>query len=316
MIIDDILLMAYVDGELPLRERQEVEKAIDASADLAERAALLKASKLPYQVAYAHQKLPPVPEKLAQMVAEMARAHSLPADVAATTAVADGANHAKLRDDTHARLSVPVRSRVRVAAPWLAVAFIAGVLCCGVVLRVAPGLNPFAAPLAARDRASHWVVAAASHQQLYSRDTIALDWPDPEVSAQTLRDIRHQDGLELRVPDLRAAGLTFKRVQRLRFDNKPLVQIVYLPEKGAPVALCVTKDDKPDQPIAQQRIDKMDVVTWRQANLSYALIAASGGADLGTLGKQIAARSVDAAFGQAPSAIGSAANRGTSALTE
>jgi hypothetical protein len=44
----------------------------------------------------------------------------------------------------------------------------------------------------------------------------------------------------------RSQGLTFKRVQRPRFHDKPLVQIVYLPEKGKPVALCVLKEAKAD----------------------------------------------------------------------
>jgi anti-sigma factor RsiW len=219
MVIDDILLMAYVDGELPLRERQEVEKAIDASADLAERAALLKASKLPYQVAYAHQKLPPFLKGL------LIRSPRWRALIRCLLTWPHDCHRQGCR--TSPRGQCPTGRACPLAGtrrgPWLAVAFVAGILCYRVVLRVAPGLNRFAAPLAARDRASHWVVAAASYQQLYSRDTIALDWLNPEVSAQTLRDIRLQDGLELCVPDLRAAGLTFKRVQRLRFNNKTLV---------------------------------------------------------------------------------------------
>jgi hypothetical protein len=137
-----------------------------------------------------------------------------------------------------------------------------------------------------------------SYQQLYTRDTVALDAPAPDVSARTVSNIRHDDGLDLRVPDLSSMGLTFKRVQRLRFHDKPLVQIVYLPQKGAPVALCVTKDAKADAALAQLHLDGMDVVTWRQAKLSYALIAAPGVADLNSIGKQIAASTVGAIFSQ------------------
>jgi hypothetical protein len=149
--------------------------------------------------------------------------------------------------------------------------------------------------------ASPWVRAAASYQQLYSRDTVALDSPSPDVSARTVSNIRHEDGIELRVPDLSSMGLTFKRVQRLRFKDKPLVQIVYLPQEGPPVALCVMKDTKPDATISQQRVDRMDVVTWRQAELSYALIAEPGSANLNEIGKQIAGSSVGAMFSQRPS---------------
>ncbi len=40
--MDDILLMAYVDGNLQPRERKEVERTIVVSADVAERVALLR----------------------------------------------------------------------------------------------------------------------------------------------------------------------------------------------------------------------------------------------------------------------------------
>jgi hypothetical protein len=136
---------------------------------------------------------------------------------------------------------------------------------------------------------SPWVTAAASYQQLYSRDTLAYVDPDANLSIKTVKEIREDDGLALRIPDLSAAGLTFKRVQRLRFNNKPLVQIVYLPEKGAPVALCVMKEVKPDAAVEDQRVASMTVVTWRQAELGYALIGQPEGVDLAALGKQIAA---------------------------
>jgi len=201
--------------------------------------------------------------------------------------------------------SAPPRSRMRVALPWLAVAFVGGAFCCGIVLRLAPGAISGSSDRSglqvADSGASPWVRAAASYQQLYSRDTVALDSPSPDVSARTVSNIRHEDGIELRVPDLSSMGLTFKRVQRLRFKDKPLVQIVYLPQEGPPVALCVMKDTKPDATISQQRVDRMDVVTWRQAELSYALIAEPGSANLNEIGKQIAGSSVGAMFSQRPS---------------
>jgi anti-sigma factor RsiW len=310
MKIDDILLLAYVDGELTPGERLEVEKAIEASADIAGRVELLEASRLPYQQAYARQKLPPVPDSLTRKIAELTQAYSSPENIAMNAATATGtAGTAAGANDpiaaeagAPASRSAPVRSRMRVTAPWLAVAFVAGAFCSGIVLRVAPSAMPGAAEHAgsqvAASGVSAWVRAAAGYQQLYSRDTVAIGAPDHDVSARIVADIRTQDGLELRVPDLSSAGLMFKRVQRLRFNDKPLVQIVYLPKEGPPVALCVMKDAKPDAALAQQRVERMDVVTWRQAELSYALIAEPGVADLNEIGKQIAGSSVGAMFSQ------------------
>jgi anti-sigma factor RsiW len=313
MTMDDILLLAYVDDELAPEERLKVEKAIGTSADIAEQVALLEASKLPYRQAYARQKLPPVPDSLKQKVAALTQAYSLPPE----DLVSRGTNSAGMGAGANdpvaaetqfgARRSTPVQSRMRVALPWLAVAFVGGAFCLGIVLRLAPGalsgLSGGSVQQIANSSASPWVRAAAGYQQLYSRDTVALDSQSPDVSARTVSDIRQKDGLELRVPDLRSVGLTFTRVQRLRFNDKPLVQIVYLPQEGPPVALCVMKDAKPDAAVSQQRVDKMDVVTWRQGELSYALIAKPGVANLNDIGKQIAGSSVGAMFSQLTSTL-------------
>lgn len=317
MTMDDILLLAYVDDELAPEERLEVEKAIGASADIAEQVALLEASKLPYRQAYARQKLPPVPDSLKQKIAALTQAYSSPPDDlgrlgANSAGMSAGVNDPVVGAEAQfaARRSAPVRSRMRVALPWLAVAFVGGAFCLGTVLRLAPGIlsgpSGGSAQQTVDSSASPWVRAAAGYQQLYSRDTVALDSQSPDVSARTVSDIRQKDGLELRVPDLRSVGLTFTRVQRLRFNDKPLVQIVYLPQEGPPVALCVMKDAKPDAAVSQQRVDKMDVVTWRQGELSYALIAKPGVANLNDIGKEIAGSSVGAMFSQLTSTLNKA----------
>jgi hypothetical protein len=82
-------------------------------------------------------------------------------------------------------------------------------------------------------------------------------------------------------------------VQRLRFNDRPLIQIVYLPDKGGPVALCAIKDANPDQDVASQRVDDLNLVTWRRAGLAYALIA-NNDVDLSALGKQISNSSLSA----------------------
>jgi anti-sigma factor RsiW len=289
--MDDTVLMAYVDGELPPRERDEVEKQMAASpevAEVAERVALFEASRLPYREAFAHQKLPPVPERLTKSIEAMTCAQTArPAN--------RNPNEPVAHHDKQLPPSAPLRSRLRVAPAWVAVAFIAGACFTGGVLRFAPSLSGAPSTLVAAN-AAPWVQAVVGYQQLYSRETLAQPVADVESVVEA---IRREDGLAVRIPDLREAGLTFKRVQRLRFQGRPLIQIAYLPEKGAPVALCIIKQVQPDQPIASQRIADMNVVTWRQSELAYALVGDSSGVDLTALGKQISDRSIDALFGKA-----------------
>ncbi|WP_175703648.1 anti-sigma factor family protein [Burkholderia ambifaria] len=293
MKMDDILLMAYVDGELTSHEREEVDRAIDTSADIARRVALFEASVLPYQYAFQRQEWPPLPQSLISKVAEIARAYTGPSAPPAAGGVRRKDAPAS-RPDARAPSSAPVRSRVRTMMPWLAAAFVAGAFCCGAVLHFAPR----DALMTARTQISPWIMAAVNYQRLYTRDTVAFDSSNLAAAAHMVESIRRDDGLRIRIPDLRAVGLTFKRIQRLNFNHKPLVQIVYLPEKGLPVALCVMKDERPDTALARQQVGSMEVVTWRRASVTYALIAAPGDTDLGAIGKRIADNGMEEVLGE------------------
>jgi anti-sigma factor RsiW len=303
MKLDDMLLMAYVDGELSPNERQEIEKELATSPEAAERVALFSASRLPYDEAFADQKLPPVPESLTKKIEALTRAHAAPS---AAPSSDRSANDAHIEHDAHMPPSAPVRSHMRVAPAWLAVAFVAGAFCFGAVLRLAPGLSPgqgSAFATASNDAPSPWIRAVVDYQKLFTRETVAFTPVDTEGSAQTVAQIRQDDKLSLRVPDLSSAGLTFKRVTRLRFQGKPLVQIEYLPAEGPPVALCVMKDVRPDQAVAASQVSDMHVVTWRQDELHYALVGGDNkNMDLMAIGKQISGQGVDQLFGKANSA--------------
>jgi anti-sigma factor RsiW len=274
MMADDAQLLAYVDGGLSPEDRSAVEARLRESAEARQKVALLRASRLDFADAFAQQSLPPVPDSLKLKIDEMVRAQR-----------ARESNDPVLPASEKAP-SEPVRSRLRGMPVWLAAACVAGAFACGLFVRVGP-LAGGGMQMAANADVSPWVAAAVGYQKLYTRDTLAYTEEDPAAAAKIVRDIRSDDKLALRVPDLTSAGLTFKSVQRLRFNNKPLVQIVYLPQNGPPIALCVMKDSKPDQPVATKTVDAMDVATWRQAELSYALIGQSGNVDLATLGKRI-----------------------------
>jgi anti-sigma factor RsiW len=285
MNFDDTLLMAFVDGELPPSRHTEVERAVETSAELAARVADLRASAtLPYRSAFAQQPMPPVPDSLTRFVADLAR------DGAAKV----HAESPDLSDEETAEAAqtpsvqgIPVfagrSARARYSSAWLAAAFIAGAFFCGAALKLGPGvLSPF------EGRVSPWVEAAAGYQELYTRETLSDTSDNPPIDARVIDAIRRDDGLPIAVPDLQKAGLTFKRLQRLRFHGKPLVQIVYLPEHGAPVALCVIKNQADDQSAQSRRVYGMDVVTWNRDKLGYALIGQRSDVDLPALARQIA----------------------------
>ncbi|WP_414448520.1 anti-sigma factor [Burkholderia sp. 22PA0099] len=307
MKTDDASLLAYVDGELSPQDTAQIEQAIGASDELSARVALLRASQLPYGEAFGQQSLPPVPESLTRNVEAMIRRHREAAAEAVAASAATAA--APAAEEPEAPLGPNVH-RLRPRAPkpaaftWpkLAVAFVAGAFCCGLALQFLPTLRGEGAGLAtvaSQGGMAPWIRAAAGYQQLYVRDTIASLQPDAGATAATVTDIQNVDRLPVQIPDLSSQGLTFKRVQRLRFHDKPLVQIVYLPKQGKPVALCVLRDAKGDAAPSSEQVDGMSVVAWRRGQLGYALIAAPGDVNLEGLGKQLY-------DGPAPATIGAA----------
>jgi anti-sigma factor RsiW len=301
MRIGDADLLAYVDGELPQAMYAEVEREIHGSTEVAARIELLQVSHLAYAEIFGRQILPPLPASLAGRIDYLIREHQR-GNVSSTNP--RHTSRTSLKDGRWLRLARSVRtpfvvstSRLRVGLLGahanfrsLAAAFSAGVVCCGVAMTLylaehAKGDHPLS--MASTSSASPWIAAAAEYQALYTRDTVELVQPDLRVTAATIDDVNNEDKLAMQVPDLRSMGLTFKRVQRLEFDGKPLVQIVYLPEKGPPVALCVRKEGLADTAPASYNVNGMEVVSWQREKLGYALLIKDNGVSVGGLAKAI-----------------------------
>ncbi|SAL52933.1 anti-sigma factor family protein [Caballeronia telluris] len=267
--VDDSLLMSYVDGELPPEQRAEVEAAIAHSDDLSGRVAALRASCLPYRAAYERQAVPPLPESLTRRIEEL---------VSVTT--------------PHQRAAE--RRGRRWPVQWAAAAFVAGAICSGVLTGYLGGANPL------RPGVDPWVRSVADYQVLYGRDTVANIREDKVSTEQVLADIHQRDGMPVSVPDLRQAGLKFKRVQRLNYHDRPLVQMVYLPERGDPVALCIIEDGQGDAPVRSQQVGEMKTVTWRANRLAYVLLAKDTSVDLQRMADGIASGQTGQLYGKLP----------------
>jgi anti-sigma factor RsiW len=259
MNIDDTDLLAYVDGELPPHRRAEVEAAVAGSVELMAKVRALRASALPYHEAFEGQRLPAVPQQLTERIASLACRSS-------------------------------GRERWSRSTPYLVAAFAAGVVCCAIALRLL-SLGASSSPTA---QVAPWIKSVADYQALYSRDTLKYVKEDPELTARVINDLRNIDGISVQVPDLRDQGLTFKRVQRLSLRAQPVVQMVYLPMRGGPIAVCVTPDARPDETPHAQRVGDLNTVAWRRGNLSYLVLGADSPQELMLLSRQIAS-------GQTPS---------------
>jgi anti-sigma factor RsiW len=290
MKVDEATLLQYVDGGLTADRRRKLEKRIAASLEIARSVTHLEVSRLPYREVFSYQKLPPLPRRLTQSVLQMATRHEALRRAAPHAddelRYAGRADHARAPYGTPTT-HIPMRPLRRVAPGWLAASFVAGALCFGF------GLQPIAsrnAPAANATSVSEWLKAAVGYQQLYTRATL-LDVPfDAGALARTVDTIHREDRLALQVPDLGDMGLSLRQIQRLRFHDKTLVQLAWLPEHGEPVALCIIRQAGPDQALARRTVDEMSVMTWRHDQVAYALIAPHDSVDLEALSKRIADR--------------------------
>jgi anti-sigma factor RsiW len=239
MNLDESTLRAYVDAELPREQREQVEAALHGRLELREQVAALRASCLPYRAAFDMQKLPPLPQALERQLASWC-------------AVADTARPASL-----------TRRQWAGAGAALAASFAAGLL-----LPTPWRLQPTPAA-----DAEPWVEMIAKYQSLYVRATVEQAQDEAVRARSLLADFTQRAQLAVAVPDLRDAGLVFKRIQRLGYGDLPLLQMVFLPERGNPAALCVLPSKQGDAPLNVRRLEGLSVATWQRAGLAHVFAA-------------------------------------------
>ena len=236
-------LRAYADGELPAQLRQALEVVIAADPALAAQVEALFASRLPYQSAFSQEPLADVPPALQAHVAELA-------------AVATASHEVALAGAPGRMPQQPGRS------PWMwpALMLVSLALVYAAATHHRRGLAVDIEP---------WVQKVSSYHSMYARETVTDGGPTPAQTQALQRRLRQQ-GLELQIPDLSAQGLRFFRAQQLQLEGRMVLQLVYLPEQGLPVALCLTS-----MPAQQERsvaVEGLQALTWHAKGWAYLLV--------------------------------------------
>jgi anti-sigma factor RsiW len=255
MIVDESMLRAYVDGELDAITRQHVETVIAHSAELQSQLAALRASCLPYRAAFESQRLPEVPARLVQSVQAMA-------DVAA----APSSNVVPLATISTTRRRSMLGLGLAAAASFAA----------GLFVPWRPGLEASGSDSQHARANEPWVSAIANYHALYVRETVDAPADAPSRLNRLMEGFGDRERRALVVPDLEPAGLRFKRVQRLGFGERPLIQMVYLPERGRPAALCMLPTTLPDTAPKLSKLEGLDVTSWSRQGLAYVLVTDLG----------------------------------------
>ena len=144
-------------------------------------------------------------------------------------------------------------------------------------LVIGSGLGYFLRPLAppslntlASIEQIDWVDAVAAYQALYERGT--LEHISGSGSSADLERVWKILDQHFELPDLTAMGLELKRAQPLRYGDRPLIQIAYLPNQGKPIAYCIHPINESDSEPASGRSLGLNFVEWKRNGFGHVVI--------------------------------------------
>jgi anti-sigma factor RsiW len=254
--LSDELLVAYVDGQLARDQTRAVDRVLDQDDVVARRVEALKQAHSRFECAFE--------AILAGEVSElMANAPALPP---------------------------PVRRRRGNGLAKI------GVITAGLGLALFALVAGYGWPLALPERTTlphemssaigAWQDEAVRAQSLLSRDSVEVGAESQGnfdlVALQMARAI----GPAVKIPNLEAQGFKFMRGQLLRFDGKPLAQLLYLSAAKAPLALYARRgEDEARDGFAKNRA--IGSVAWSDDGIAYLLAGEEDKATLLRLAEKI-----------------------------
>jgi anti-sigma factor RsiW len=273
----DEALVAYLDGELEADERRHVEAWLEADPAVRERlTALARADDL-VRGAYADILDEPVPARLIAAASGMSET---------PPGATPEAEILVLKRPGWA--AIPLRQR-RWQIGLAAAAGLFGVIFGGAGTYLGTGLLNPADPaaehrLAAVAANASWLDNAAGYYKLTvnAGDNMLIDVPASNDPREALQKISQSLPQQVRVPDLKAWGLTFRGARLVVVEGKPAAELVYVTDNKAigPLTLVIGASKQPDiQPTFDRRQD-VNLLYWRHQERAYALV---GQTDIGYL---------------------------------
>lgn len=239
-------LSAYLDDELPEAEATAIAALIDSEPEVAAAFEALCATQVRVSGVFGQMLDEPVPFALAKAV------QSAPE---------------------------PVHSR---RGWWLAacVAFAMIGATAGFFMGQRSGFQPVQVV------SDEWLVEIAAYHSVYAQQKSHL----VEVPAARKDHIETwltaSVGVQVRVPDLSAEGLTFEGARLLVVAGSPVAQLVFTDARGAVLALCLKAAKAPtDKSFAATRMNGQDLVSWRRGGTDFVVVGPEGGADIGALAR-------------------------------
>jgi anti-sigma factor RsiW len=268
-------LVAYLDGELDSSERQQLEAAAETDPELRDRlGALARATDL-VRSAYAEIVNEPVPERLI-------------AAARGDTAAPEPQREAQIlffkRPQRVLRPAFAARWQVGMAAAAALFGLIVGGAGTYVGMNALTGGRAAAERQVAAANASNWLDNAAGAYKLIvnAGDQIPMDVPASNDPKEALQKISQTLPQQVRLPDLKPWGLSFRGARLVVVEGRPGVQLVYNTDNKAigALTLVIGQTKQPDVAPTVDRRQDVNLLYWRHQGRAYALV---GQTDIGYL---------------------------------
>lgn len=270
----DEALVAYLDGELGDTERAQVAAWLAADPAARERMAALSQGAELARSAYADILDAPVPERL--------------------IAAARGTAPSGMPAGQDAEIVVLPRPRAAARPPtrrW-GLGIAAAAALCGVLLGgsgtyfglhlLVPRPTGAEQQLAAEAN-DNWLDNAAGYYKLtVNADNMLIDVPAANDANAALQKISQSLPQQVRAPDLKPWGLTFRGARLVVAEGRPAAELVYITDNKAigPLSLVIGATKLPDIAPTIDHRDGLNLLYWRHRGRAYALV---GRADIGYL---------------------------------
>jgi len=272
MTFSDELLLRYLEKELDRDTVTRIEEAAKHDEQLRDDLIALETSRLPYAAAFESQH-PELPDALRNKINTWMNI-SQHASQNAKTSQAQVEYHAAATNSSEAASKRHNNKTIRqfpFGVGGLLTAAASGAIAASLTLNL---IIPTISDSAQKTNMEVWIDRVADYQSLYVRETVAHIKNGRAEAETLLASLAQQYGLPTHIPNLSSLGYRLVRAQQLGFEGEPLIQLVYLSEMNAPLALCFMPANSLNN--TETIIgDRSNLATgaWTQAGHQYVIVA-------------------------------------------
>ena len=267
----DEALVAYLDGELDSAGRRDVEARLAADPAVRERLAALAQSSELLREAYEGIIGEPIPERL----------------IAAARGKAEEAGAAPQEAEIHVlrrsgRGGPPAPQRrwhigLAAAAGLFGLMLGGGGTYIGLDLAGATGSGAASRQRTAAATVAWLDNAAGYYKLMVGTGDKLIDVPATSDTSEALQKISQNLPQQVRLPNLKPWGLTFRGARLIIVEGRPAAQLVYATDNKAigPLSLVIGATAQSDMPPTLEHREGVNLLYWRHHGRAYALAGTS-----------------------------------------